>query len=242
MLMSSSAPRYGIINFDMMKTWFGRAPEADGPFWALNLMKYREVADYGDTSGPAISGREADDIYVPRDSLAGIGAMIVLGADVATQNHNEPAWDRIGIVRYPTRTAFLEMQQRDDFKQQHVHKDAGMEFTIVMSCLPDTAQPPVAAEDGTLVLRVARLVPGSHLASIEGATRVATFGVEGVIVGDERAWSHVAFDLAPTPDVAAALLSADPGAEEIYGFELNKIAVNRLVESIETAPANGVQL
>ncbi len=48
--MSSSAPRYGIINFDMMKTWFGRAPEQDGPFWSLNLMKYRDVADCGDAT------------------------------------------------------------------------------------------------------------------------------------------------------------------------------------------------
>ena len=45
-------------------------------------------------------------------------------------------WDRVGIVRYPSRRAFLAMQQRDDFKQKHVHKDAGMEFTIVMSTLP----------------------------------------------------------------------------------------------------------
>ncbi len=240
--MSSSAPRYGIINFDMMKTWFGRAPEVDGPFWALNLMKYREVADYGDASGPAISGREADDIYVPRESLAGIGAMIALGADVTAQNDNEPAWDRIGIVRYPTRTAFLEMQQRDDFKKQHVHKDAGMEFTIVMSCLPDPAHPPVTAPQGTMVLRVARMRAGARLASVDGTTRVATLGVEGVIVGDERTWSHVAFDIAPTADGVAALLGADDGADEMYAFALTEIAVNRLVESIETAQPSGVQL
>ena len=44
--------------------------------------------------------------------------------------------DRIGIVDYPTRRAFFDMQRRDDFKAQHEHKEAGMEFTIVMGTEP----------------------------------------------------------------------------------------------------------
>lgn len=33
---------YGTPNLDYISTWFSR--EDDGPFWALNLMKYRERA------------------------------------------------------------------------------------------------------------------------------------------------------------------------------------------------------
>ena len=53
---------YGTMNTDYIESWFQR--ETDGPMWALNLMKYKEVADYGDASGPdgkPISGLEADD-------------------------------------------------------------------------------------------------------------------------------------------------------------------------------------
>ena len=129
--------RYGRINTEMIGRWLQMPPEDDGPFWALNLMKYREIAEYADGRAEAKSGREADDEYTPRESLAGIGAQIVFAAEVERISSGDgTAWDRIGIVRYPSRRKFLEMQQREDFKKQHVHKDAGMEFTIVMSCLP----------------------------------------------------------------------------------------------------------
>ncbi len=232
-------PRYGTPNFEMLQTWFGRQPNNDGPFWALNLMKYREVADYKGADGPAISGREADDVYVPRGPLAAIGALIVFGCDVEHQADGTPIWDRIGIVRYPTRVAFLEMQSRDDFKKQHVHKEAGMQETIVMSCLVDPTVPPAATPAGTIVLRVARLAVGARLADVVGATRLATFDVEGVILGDGSTWTHAAFDVAPNADVLAALLAPQPEAEASYPMQLGNVVVDRLLESIETAPAHG---
>ena len=137
--MAEKSPyRYGTPNFEMLGRWMELSEEDDGPFWALNLMKYRERADYGDGSGAAVSGREADDKYTPLGPLAAIGAVPVFHGDVVEQSSGEPGWDRIGIVRYPTRASFFEMQRRDDFKAQHVHKEAGMEFTIVMACLPVT--------------------------------------------------------------------------------------------------------
>lgn len=225
-------PRYGKINFEMMSTWIGRAPENDGPFWALNLMKYREVADYSDGRETTRSGRDADDEYVPRDSLKAIGAMIVLGADVADQRGSDPIWDRIGIVRYPSRVAFLEMQQRDDFKSKHVHKDAGMECTIVMSCLPVSGSVPVPTGDATMVLRVARGSDGFVLPAVDRATRLATFDVEGVIVGDDRTWTTVAFDAAPDAATTDALLAAGGDAEECVCIALARPALDALASSL----------
>lgn len=238
--MAQSAPRYGNPNFEMLKTWIGRPPEDDGPFWALNLMKYRLVADYRDERGAPISGRAADDAYAPLGPLAAVGAMVAFHGDVAEQRAGEPRWDRIGIVRYPTRAAFFAMQQRDDFKRQHVHKDAGMECTIVMSCLPDPARPPIATPDGTLVLRVGHVSEGIDLPEVDGAVRVATFDVEGVIVGDDRTWSRVAFDTAPTDEVAEAVLQSAVGVEEMFAMALARPGIDAIDRSIRTAPANGV--
>ena len=78
--------------------WLHLAPEEDGRVWMLNLMKYKEVADYGDAGGPAISGREADDIYAPTDVLADLGATVPLFGDVTRQVADGVAWDRIAIV------------------------------------------------------------------------------------------------------------------------------------------------
>ena len=57
-------------------------PDDDGPVWMVNLMKYRETADYADGRESAISGREADDLYTPLESLAAVGAEIVFAGDV----------------------------------------------------------------------------------------------------------------------------------------------------------------
>ena len=240
--MAQMSPRYGTPNLEMLQTWFGRPPEQDGPFWALNLMKYRAVADYRDGRSTAVSGREADDAYAPLGPLAAVGAMVAFHADVERQPVGTPQWDRVGIVRYPSRTAFFEMQQRDDFRRQHIHKDAGMEATIVMSCLPDPARPPAPTPaEGTLVLRVAGAESGHDLAEPDGAIRLATFDVEGVIVGDDRTWSRVAFDVAPTAEVAGALLRAPDGLDEMFALTLSARRIDALEESIRTAPPGGVR-
>ena len=138
--MSTNTPRYGTVDRDYGMRLATTPPDEDGPVWMVNLMKYREVADYpggapGD--GPAISGREADDLYTPLESLAGVGAEIVFGGEVDQQLLGDaPIWDRVGVVKYPTRRSFIEMQSRSDFQRQHVHKEAGMQETIVIGCQP----------------------------------------------------------------------------------------------------------
>ncbi len=237
-----TTPRYGTPNIDMLRTWVRRPAEHDGPFWALNLMQYRAVADYGDDEGGGDrprSGKEADDAYAPTEVLADIGAMVALFGDVTAQSGGEPRWDRVGIVRYPTRSSFMAMQQRKDFQDKHVHKNAGMEFTIVMSCLPTGAPPEGTAEaGGSLVLRVARVAAGGALAPVAGATPVMSFTVEGVIVGDDRTWTHAVFDRAATDAVVAALATPGPGVEEQYTLTIRP-SIDALVHSVETAPPQG---
>ena len=68
---------------------------------------------------------------------AEVGAEIVFVGDVDSQFLNdEPHWDRVGIVKYPTRRAFIEMQSLPAFQELHAHKVAGMEQTIIIGCCP----------------------------------------------------------------------------------------------------------
>lgn len=227
-----AAPAYGTPNWEMIGRWLHLDPADDGPFWALNLMKYHAVARYED--GPStVSGREADDAYAPLGPLAAIGAAVAFLGDVTDQRLGDPAWDRIGIVRYPSRAAFFAMQQRDDFKAQHVHKEAGMAFTIVMACLPVAHERDTAA-DGSLVLLVER--GGEREAALPvGATVVAELDVEGVIVGDERTFDRVRFVRAADPAVVAALVDAASGSDEAHIMVLRP-SIDHLVDTIETAP------
>lgn len=239
--MTQQAPgltvRYGKIDQDYARRLASTAPDQDGPVWMVNLMKYRDVADYGAAGGLAISGREADDEYTPLESLRAIGAEIVFAADVDTQLLGDsPKWDRIGVVKYPTRRAFIEMQSRPDFVSKHKHKDAGMEQTIVMGCLPmaipelpadapgwdAVPHPPTADDPSVVVLHVLKFHDegsigematytdhAKNVAVPHGARIDGWFSVEGTIVGDGRSWSQVRFNAFPSRKAFMAV-ATDP--------------------------------
>jgi len=142
-------PRYGTIDSDYAMRLATTAPGDDGPVWMVNLMKYRDVADYADGRESAISGQAADDLYSPIEILADIGAEPVFFGDVDEQLLGAtPVWDRVAVVKYPTRQSFIDMQSRPDFMAAHQHKDAGMAETIVMGCQP---LPYPVAREGAVV-------------------------------------------------------------------------------------------
>jgi len=227
-----TAPSYGEPNWDLVGRWLHLPPEEDGPFWALNLMKYREQAVYADGSDRGLSGQEADDAYAPLGPLGAVGAMVAFHGEVTDQTHGEPAWDRVGIVRYPTRAAFFAMQQRDDFKAQHEHKEAGMAFTIVMACHPETHDRTPA--EGALVLTV-EPAGSEPMVVPDGVVPVVTYSVEGVIVGDDRAFARARFDRAPDAERVALAAAAPQGSHQVVVAPDRE----RLVESIVAPVAEG---
>jgi len=189
-------PRYGQVDRDYGMRMATCEPEADGPIYMLNLMKYRQQADYGEGGETGVSGREADDRYAPIDVLAEIGAQVAFFADVVDASED---WDRVGVVRYPTRRSFIEMQSRPDFQDKHVHKEAGMDHTIVMGTLP-LGGLSGAGGSGRVLLEV--WAAGAD--APEGND--ATFAVEGTILGDGRTWSRVRYRALSDdekPDVSA---------------------------------------
>jgi hypothetical protein len=162
--MSRRAASYGTIDFAYGAHLATIEPEVDGPIWMVNLMKYKTSATYRDGRSD-LTGQEADDRYAPIDVLTSIGAEVVLFGDVDTQLlGDDTIWDRVGVVKYPSRRSFIDMQSRPDFVERHVHKEAGMEFTIVMGCLP-RQMPAVPAQSDT-----------QHDAQFEGAQTAGEAG------------------------------------------------------------------
>ncbi|MDP2292970.1 MAG: hypothetical protein Q8M22_17440 [Actinomycetota bacterium] len=218
--------RYGQVDRQYGMKLASTPPEDDGPVWMVNLMSYREKADYADGREADITGREADDAYAPLGPLKAIGAEVVFLADVDTQFLNDtPKWDRVGIVKYPTRRSFIEMQSRKDFQELHHHKEAGMAQTIVAGCLPmpvpplpadapewaDCPHPPTADDPPVVVLHVLKFHdPDSvlemasytdHAAKIavpHGVRLDAWMAVEGTIMGDGRTWDQMRFNAFPS--------------------------------------------
>ncbi len=130
-------PGYGQIDRDYAIKLATTPADEDGPVWMVNLMRYKERAEYTDGRETTLSGREADEEYTPIGPLTAVGAEIVFVADVEDQLiGEEPKWDRIAVVRYATRASFIAMQERDDFQKAHEHKEAGMDQTIVIGGQP----------------------------------------------------------------------------------------------------------
>lgn len=221
-------PRYGTIDREYGFKLATTAPAEDGPVWMVNLMKYKDRAEYSDGRETTLSGMEADDEYSPLGPLAAVGAEVVFFADVEDQFLGaEPKWNRIAVVRYPTRASFLAMQQRDDFKKAHDHKEAGMAETIVMGSLPleaptfvgadwaDVPHPPTAEDGAYTMVHVIRYhdadgaaVTPDHMQAyqdVAGSVAVPNgvridgwFSVEGTIIGDGRPWHQVRFNTFPS--------------------------------------------
>ncbi len=145
--------RYGTVDDEYAQRLASTPVGQDGPVWMVNLMRYRDRADYADGRPTELTGQQADDLYAPFDSLAAVGAEIVFFGEVETQLlGDQPAWDRIAVVKYPTRRAFVDMQQRPEFVEHHVHKDAGMAATIITGTQPFAH--PEGPEDAPEVDRV----------------------------------------------------------------------------------------
>jgi len=224
---------FGTIDTGTAVRWLHLAPVEDGAVWMLNLMKYKPVADYGDGTTSTISGREADDIYAPTAVLDDLGATVPLFGDVIRQVTDDVAWERIGVVRYPSRASFFAMQRRDDFQKQYVHKEAGMETTVIMGCVPESVADPAGAGSGPLVMRVRRFAEGAAPApDPDGVVPVARFLVDGVILGDGRTWDDVRFDR--TDDAVLPLLADTDGVAEQIVVVVDPL-LEDLIGSVVTA-------
>lgn len=233
----TSRVRYGRVNKEYGFRLATTPPEEDGPIWMVNLMSYREKADYADGRQSDLTGRQADDAYAPLGPLQAIGAQPVFVADVDTQFLNDtPKWHRVGIVKYPTRRSFIEMQRRPDFQELHHHKEAGMAETIVAGCLPmpvpelpadapdwaDVPHPPTADDPPVVVMHVIRFhdprsvvemaIYQDHAAKVavpHGAHIDAWMQVEGTILGDGRTWDQVRLNAFPSK-AAFMAVARDP--------------------------------
>ena len=224
---------YGTISHEYARRLATVGPEDDGPIWMVNLMRYRDRAVYADGRASDLTGRQADDRYAPFGPFRTVGAELVLLSDVEAHFLGEVReWDRIAVVRYPTRQSFLAMQALPEYVELHEHKDAGMASTFVIGCQPvvtpelpadapalDEVPHPSTPEDGPVViLHVLKYHEGEGAEDMEldrdeaartaiahGRRIGAWLDVEGTIVGDGRGWDEVRFNVFPSKEAFLAV-------------------------------------
>jgi hypothetical protein len=132
------------------------ATPTEGPFYMVNLLRYREKAEYPDGRETDLTGREANALYAPFEFIDAIGARVVFSSGVDQQiDGNDIVWEEVVIVEYPCPLAFFAMISHPEFQARAVHKFAGVEKTIAMvtelgpSQLPEGFVPPASPYPAT---------------------------------------------------------------------------------------------
>ena len=104
--------------------------EEDKPIFMVNLLKFKEKAQYPDKRETDLSGKEAYAIYAEevQHHLAKVGAKSIFGASVKRLmlGEVEELWDSVAIATYPNRKAILEMISDPDYIKSAQHRVAGL--------------------------------------------------------------------------------------------------------------------
>ena len=102
----------------------------DDPILMVNLLKFKDKAEYEDGRVTNLTGREAYEIYVTetREHLANVGAELILGGEVSglLLGEVEELWDAFGVARYPSRKAMITMARNPAYIESEKHRAAGL--------------------------------------------------------------------------------------------------------------------
>ena len=102
----------------------------DDPILMVNLLKFKDKAEYEDGRATNLTGREAYEIYVTetREHLANVGAELILGGEVSglLLGEVEELWDAFGVARYPSRKAMIAMARNPAYIESEKHRAAGL--------------------------------------------------------------------------------------------------------------------
>lgn len=102
----------------------------EGPIFMVNLLKFKERAEYEDGRPTALTGREAYMLYARAvtELLPKFGGRGVFAGDVTflSLGRVEELWDEIAIAMYPRRADMVRMSMSEEWRAIAVHRSAGL--------------------------------------------------------------------------------------------------------------------
>ncbi|MEM7412399.1 MAG: DUF1330 domain-containing protein [Myxococcota bacterium] len=118
-----------VPSMERLQEFFGPGAPS-GAFVMVNMLKFKEKAEYADGRETTLSGTEAYMAYAAevvklvekhggRQIYGGVVTGLMLG-------EVEELWDMIALVEYPSNEAFQQMMQSPEYQEVHVHRDAGL--------------------------------------------------------------------------------------------------------------------
>ncbi len=111
----------------------------EGPIYMLNLLKYRDAAEYADGRETSLTGREAYAVYTEgvAELLKEFGGSLSFKAPIErlTIGEVEELWDDVAIAMYPSRAAMLQMMQSEKMQEIGQHRTAGLAGQLNIECV-----------------------------------------------------------------------------------------------------------
>jgi len=105
-------------------------PGPEGPISMVNLLKFKEHAEYADGRETTMTGREAYEIYGRGVSklITQYGGTVTFAGDVTflALGQVEDLWDEVAIAQYPSRVELWEMSISPEWQEIAVHRAAGL--------------------------------------------------------------------------------------------------------------------
>ncbi|GIS23055.1 MAG: DUF1330 domain-containing protein [Gammaproteobacteria bacterium] len=98
----------------------------DEPIFMVNLLKFKDRAEYPDKRESNLSGKEAFAIYSKEvvGHLEKVGGKPIFGSEVTRLmlGEVEDLWDQVAIAMYPNRKAMLKMISDPDYIKSAQHQ------------------------------------------------------------------------------------------------------------------------
>ena len=105
-------------------------PGPDAPIYMVNLLKFKDKAEYTDGRETDLSGREAYQIYgrAVAQIIQDYGGHVVFAADVTMLSLGkvDELWDEVAIACYPKRGDLVSMSMSAAWREAAVHREAGL--------------------------------------------------------------------------------------------------------------------
>ncbi len=115
----------------------------NGPIFMVNLLKFKDKAEYEDGRETDLTGRQAYSLYGA--AVAGIiqdfGGRVFFAADTTflSLGQVEELWDEVAIAVYPERADLLKMSTSEAWQTAAVHRAAGLAGQLNIETVMPTA-------------------------------------------------------------------------------------------------------
>ncbi|MDE0350404.1 MAG: DUF1330 domain-containing protein [Gammaproteobacteria bacterium] len=113
------------------------AKDIEGPVSMVNLLKFKEKAEYADGRETDLTGAEAYGLYgqdMTRWVTSHGGRLLFSGpAHHLVLGEADELWDQVAIVEYPSKEAFVQIVSAPEVAEWGVHRAAGLEGQLLIA-------------------------------------------------------------------------------------------------------------